>query len=139
MKNREIKFRIWTGFKMEYNVMVGFLGAFYVQGMDEKDAACLSPFNTKYLPEVPLMQFAGQIDCDGKEVWEGDIVESDYLINEADILKGVVVWNNVLSLFEIEINLNGELVIASIYSKQQDGKNMNRKVIGNIYENPELL
>ena len=45
---REIKFRVWTGQEMEHRIMVGFLGAFYVQGIDEKDSASMSPFNTKY-------------------------------------------------------------------------------------------
>ena len=31
-----IKFRVWNGHKMELNIMAGLLGAFYVQGMNEK-------------------------------------------------------------------------------------------------------
>lgn len=51
--NREIKFRVWTGMSMGYKVMAGYLGHFYVAGMDEKDAACMSQFNTIYRKETP--------------------------------------------------------------------------------------
>lgn len=74
MKNREIKFRVWTGTQMEYKVMAGFLGAFYVQGMDEKDAACMSQFNTKYFDTISVMQFTGLKDKNGKDIYEGDRV-----------------------------------------------------------------
>ena len=71
--SREIKFRAWNGASMEINVMAGFLGAFYVQGIDPEDSASMSPFNTK-LEGVELMQFTGLHDRNGKEIYEGDIV-----------------------------------------------------------------
>jgi len=72
--NRQLKFRVWAGAAMEYNIMAGFLGAYYVQGINENDTASLSEFNTKYLDKCPVMQFSGLLDCKGKEIYESDVL-----------------------------------------------------------------
>lgn len=123
MKNREIKFRVWNGFKMESNVMAGFLGAFYVQGIDEKDSACMSPFNTKYHSETPLMQFTGLKDKNGKDIYEGDIIRQ---------------WGEVLEVFYNEHTASFDVLFEggdcdNLYT--QDFEEHTPEVIGNIYEN----
>jgi uncharacterized phage protein (TIGR01671 family) len=117
---RIIKFRIWNGREMDYNIMAGFLGVFYVQGLDEKDYASLSPFNTKYPVETPLMQFTGLHDKNGKEIFEGDIVKCDELIMTVEFVQ---------SSF-CKCNENGNWIIHS---------HDNIEVIGNLYENYELI
>lgn len=78
---RELKFRAWNGMELVYDITVGRFGNFYVNpgdkknGLDPKDSASLTPFNTKYPDSVPIMQYAGLKDKAGKEIYEGDIVK----------------------------------------------------------------
>ncbi len=126
---REIKFRAWNGIKMEYNIMAGWLGGYYVQGIDPKDTACLSPFNTKLTELTNVMQFTGLLDKNGKEIYEGDILHHNgkeiyqpswttnvwfdrgtFLVDTGEMKKNLGMWN--VSYLE---------------------------VIGNVYDNPELI
>jgi len=128
---RELKFRVWTGNKMEYNVMVGFLGAFYVQGINPHDSACLSSFNTIYSKETPVMQFTGLKDSTGKDIYEGDIIfdgESSTKIMK----KFFIEYNKDYGRFTaIGVGRESWTWVLDIRSTG--------KVVGNIFENLELL
>jgi len=129
--NRTIKFRAWTGSKMEYNIMSGFLGAFYVKGIDENDAACMSPFNTIYESETPVMQFTGLHDKNGVEIYEGDIIRC----HQADVNEVHWFWDAwAYRNFHAEALPLGDL--GNPY--MNDGL-LGCEVIGNIHMNPELL
>lgn len=135
-KQRELKFRVWNGLEMVYDVMVGKFGTFYVNpsnnGIDERDSASLTPMNTKYPDGTPVMQFTGLYDKHGKEIWEGDIVNAHEVI-------GTVKWSNELALFELAVMEGGDPGSMTLYSSRRDQKNIHREVIGNIYSNPELV
>ncbi len=126
--NRPIKFRAWTGVMMEYKIMSGYLGSFYCAGMDQNDAACLSPFNTIYHDNTPIMQFTGLLDKNGKEIWEGDILELSYARQ-----------------FPIKITVDWDYkaFVKPQYEKASlgwAGCDLSKAIIiGNIYENPELI
>lgn len=122
---REIKFRVWNGHKMEYNVMTGFLGVFYVQGIDENDLACMSPFNTKYHDDAPIMQFTGLKDKHGKDIYEGDI----FNFGDKNI-KYVVQW--------LDCGLKGKQIGSSSFVGFEYWHDV-LEVVGNIHENPDLL
>ena len=126
---REIKFRVWTGLQMEYNIMAGFLGAFYVQGIDEKDSASMSPFNTKYPNDSPLMQFTGLKDKNGKEIYEWDIIA--YENHE-----WVVTW-----VYDRWDMVNGDKGVREDDFSDDPGTTSWdwAEIIGNIYESPELF
>lgn len=134
---REIKFRAWIGSMendgMEYNVIVGRFGAFYVNpgtkgdGIDEKDSATLTPFNTKYGEQTPIMQYTGLKDKNGKEIYEGDVLK---IRKELAHLFPV---NDLENDFNRLVEYRG----ASFSPLDVVGEN-SCEIIGNIYENPDL-
>lgn len=126
MNIREIKFRAWDREMQEWylweTIEAEFLGLI-LQG--------------KY-PEFILMQYTGLKDKNGKEMYEGDILEWSVTETHGGVVRqlDVVEWEN------------GAFITRS--PKYQDGESFyddgNREqittesiVIGNIYENPELL
>lgn len=70
---------------------------------------------------IELMEFTGLLDKDGKEIYEGDIVK-----HQNDI--GQIVWRS--HYFMMECNQKPE-------SREINYRNW--EIIGNIYENSELL
>jgi uncharacterized phage protein (TIGR01671 family) len=141
---REIKFRVFNGSEMEYNVMAGKFGAFFVNpsnnGISENDSACLSEFNTKYHENTPVMQYTGLKDKNGKEIYEGDYVT----MNGFTVIKGVliksegeIVYCDNIASFGVEVldeECEGSSTTWSI-----EHFHGGFEVIGNVYENPELL
>jgi uncharacterized phage protein (TIGR01671 family) len=135
---RAIKFRVWDGRAMVYDVITSKFGTFYVSpgtkgdGLDEKDTASLTQFNTKYPENTPLMQSTGLKDNDGVECFEGDIIRD---LEDDQIYE--VVWGGKFSYPAFDVNPphGSDSNAFSHMALSGDGF----EVIGNIYENPELL
>lgn len=141
--NREIKFRAWNGSTLNYHIMAGTFGAFWINpgpknnGLDEKDSACLSPFNTKCAEETIIMQFSGIHDANGKKMYEGDIVKGGVrtmrLIFKQEACQFWLVWEN-------SEGVNCYEPLTATYGNHNNyHSNHGLEVIGNIYESPELL
>lgn len=84
-------------------------------------------------PET-LGQTTGLFDKNGKEIFEGDIVQFEDCYTETDFLyvnTGIVEWSQ------------GSFTITNRYSVEMgdllDGEFLDVTLIGNVYENPELL
>ena len=100
---------------------------------------------SKYFPEeVILLQCTGLKDKYGKLIYEGDIVKTT-LANNSKITF-LVVWNDKNATFDGKI-IKKEMTYGSEFMIKQDyfyyllgnGKDEKAEVIGNKFQNPELL
>lgn len=141
---RPIKFRAWNikdkrMFQLDSLVfdsysenLIGIveLVNFGIGEIDGKDFLRKEKHQWKF-SEVELMQFTGLLDKNGKEIFEGDIVRYD---NEKNCL---VRWSEIQARFVMD-KINGGKIIESFYNFNEVIA-QDLEIIGNIYENPELL
>ena len=117
--NREIKFRAW---QKNYKKMADVVGIRF--GLNFIDISMVG-FNYAFgIDEVELMQYTGLLDKNGKEIYEGDIIESQYFLPSEVMF------------------VNGCFLACDISfpdAESGDYEDIEWKVIGNIYENPNLL
>ncbi len=89
-------------------------------------------------PELILMQSTGLKDINDKEIYEGDIVKNDLTPQEeydsGNYLYGVIEFHDSGCFYEKYTHDSGQ---PRIYWEKIDSDSC--VVIGNIYENPELL
>lgn len=87
---------------------------------------------------IELMQYTGLKDKNDKEIYEGDIISVFYASSvELDCWKAVVKWCGVNPAFVLE-RVNSRFLSDIEYDFVKCGL-LELLVIGNIYENPELL
>ncbi|WP_286310894.1 YopX family protein [Romboutsia ilealis] len=135
---REIKFRAWDKedkrMYCDDKVIVtfsGFLEEVYVRRNSTVDE----------LIDYKLMQYSGIKDIEGKEIYEGDIVE--FLDEEVNYSHCGVEYDEFINIGKV-IFSHDELMGWDITNRNMDLEEVWHyreyiKVIGNIYENPELL
>ena len=130
--NREIKFRAWDNenkymVTSKQGVFTALRNSMNIVRQDNgyyNNGDLLKPNKGKYT----LMQFTGLEDKNGKEIYEGDIVGDNKI-------KWIVKWNKHrmgFSLYPTTKQLYDEMPI-NVENK------LNFKILGNIYENSELL
>ena len=154
MENRVIKFRVWD------KPTKSWLKTYFAD-----------PINGyKALPYQSISQFTGLLDREGKEIWEGDIIEiNHYKINipwwkdlkdklEIDqkaekerneyrtMLLPIVfedgqftAKNDWVSFDAEELRFKGRMKTGRTHWCDTEEKSWGYVVVGNIYENPELV
>lgn len=124
--NREIKFRAWDSIAGKMWEDVYFDGGhIYTIGPDGENASTMPRWDDNV-----LMQYTGLKDKNGKDIYEGDIMNHDSLPGAK---KGnPVAW--VWGVFVIQTKLATDAITLCSSRGIIDGV-----VIGNIYENKELL
>ena len=116
---REIKFRIWNGADIyepfELVELFG-IGSNYVQVQTRNEDG------DKVLADgYEIMQYTGLKDKNGKEIYEGDVVNFEGITN-----------------YEIKF-IRGGFAVDFKDGHRYLGQFANPEIIGNIYENTELL
>ena len=118
MNQREIKFRIWD---KQFNK--------FLYQLPEKHHLDWERFD--------IQQFTGLLDKQGKEIFEGDIIDWE---NRKQIKKGIsqIAYKYQIIFEEGSFIGVGDKRIGSKVKLDKDFLS-SFEVIGNIYENPELL
>ena len=126
---REIKFRAihkLTKKKWTNEELVFHNGAWYEDWRAFEDG---TPLN---MTQCAVMQYTGLKDKYGVEIYEGDIVLN---LEHNQETKGVVVF--VRGGFRVALNIKGFKFNLPFNSFEENEYSL--QVLGNIYENPELL
>lgn len=124
---REIKFRAWDKEKemmfnpSSVNWKSGTLWVCNVNGENRLEYELINP-------KAELMQFTGLLDKNGEEIYEGDIVKTKYQP------KAQMIWEDEEACFAF---LTIDDVVKD--NKMYGFHDMEVEIIGNIYENPDLL
>lgn len=117
---RKIKFRAWD----KSQVYMAYQGT--------PDLETFQSFVFHFGEDV-LMQFTGLKDKNGKEIYEGDILK----LMDGDISHHEIYWHKERAMFidrrledgdSLSAHLDGDISFVS-----------DCEIVGNIYENPELL
>lgn len=121
---KKIKFRGWS----RYNEQM--IKPKYFISMDGLKLCDNDGFINKDYPEdIILMQFTGLLDKQGKEIYEGDIVNVSYG-KQKESFRRKIIYNSKIASFIVSCgdNINSRILEISVF-----------EVIGNIYENKELM
>jgi uncharacterized phage protein (TIGR01671 family) len=121
--SKEIKFAFWHKRKKEM---------WHVESIDWRIKEVSNGGDVASLDDGDLLQFTGLKDKNGKEIFEGNIVNAQY--NISSFFKKVCVYFENGCFYVDDKNPKQNLSIGYFFREKKE-----IEVIGNIYQNPELL
>ena len=120
---REIKFRAYNKKTGQMKQVFSLIDLHHCSARVEVDKTTLEEWP---LDDVELMQSTGQRDKDGREIYEGDIIADGHNYNKCSVSMD---WAGGMA---------DECIYGWIFGTR-DVRPEDLYVIGNIYQNPELL
>lgn len=125
--NRAIKFRAWDkDQKRMFDDILAKRLDWLTREMKLESEELLRMIAGRF-SDYALMQFTGLRDKDGREIYEGDVLRSDL----DEVMMDEVVWDELIASFELKGVSTG--------FSQRRIEDWQWHIVGNIYENPELL
>ena len=124
------KFRAWdrlTGKMFPVGIIDCSIQAVYIEEPNGLDSC-------RNFDEIELMQSTGLEDKNGREIYEGDIVKYKY---KKCTFTDIATYSKFYAFFGLKDD-TGDLICSFDWLLENVGKD-GFEVIGNIYENPELL
>ncbi len=132
--NREIKFRAYLKEeKKMVNVETIDFSEKSIQYLEKNEIIDIYLLRTKFLEDIELMQYTRIKDKNGKEIYEGDILKYNFPFDGR--LKHV----SPVKFLETEASFGIKDIYGNEIPLYRITANNYFEVIGNIYENPELL
>ena len=129
MQHRPLKFRFWNKlaktYKRSWRNAICHDGTFIEW---EPEATSYSDPIDFSMSIIVAQQYTGLKDKNGKEIYEGDIIQK--IVNSEYIYTYIVGYDESKASFTIKDTLESLISFVPVDTFQ---------IIGNIYENPELL
>lgn len=131
MKQREIKFRVYDKVhKKMWSEFGNGSEETIVKGVNKT----IMDYNNDH--NWVLMQFTGVKDCSGNEIYEGDILRDIYNPHLYVVKFGYCKSHYFTGFFA---DVNNGFIQSPLNNYSDSDKNSSVEIIGNIYENPELI
>lgn len=125
-----LRFRAWLKKKQEMDHEIDHISWL------EDELYCIGDGITYMVSaeDLVLMQSTGLKDKNGKEIFDGDVFEIE---DEGEVLGNVkLTWDKERAVFMIE-GISVDVIVP--FHEIVSDEDYSYRVVGNIYENPELL